>query len=192
MAKSFTVQFDTLGSGLDNFNLTSNSGPVTPSTATRSQLLAGLLVTVSDAATQLTITSTGQCTNSYNISLGSAPLDYAFITGGFSIVNNLTEPVTVTFPISEGPNIWISSHTVQPGNNVSFVSGSSNIYFPQNWRIVLDPSSGAVLTPSPSFTATNASISGLGTGQIVIQPNTYNGTPTQLAGTLAISMGSVQ
>lgn len=66
MARSITL---TLGSGLGanlgpNFNLTANVGVVIPLTATLSELLAGKIVDVDDLATQVTITSTGVCTNS--------------------------------------------------------------------------------------------------------------------------------
>ena len=65
MARNITL---TLGAGLGadlgpNFNLTANVGSVTPSTATKSELTAGKGVSVDDAATQVTITSTGTCTN---------------------------------------------------------------------------------------------------------------------------------
>jgi hypothetical protein len=65
MARNITL---TLGAGLGadlgpNFNLTANAGSVTPSTATRTELLAGKSVSVDDAATQVTVTSTGTCTN---------------------------------------------------------------------------------------------------------------------------------
>jgi hypothetical protein len=65
MARSITL---TLGAGMGadlgpNFNLTANVGSVTPSTATKSELTAGKSVSVDDAATQVTITSTGTCTN---------------------------------------------------------------------------------------------------------------------------------
>ena len=58
----------TLNSGLGadtgpNFNLTANVGSVTPSTATKTELTAGKSVSVDDAATQVTVTSTGTCTN---------------------------------------------------------------------------------------------------------------------------------
>lgn len=65
MARNITL---TLGPGLGsnlgpNFNLTANSGVVTPSTATRTELLAGKIVSVDDVASQATITSIGTCTN---------------------------------------------------------------------------------------------------------------------------------
>jgi hypothetical protein len=67
MARSITL---TLGVGLGadlgpNFNLTADVGSVTPSTATKIQLLSpGKVVSVDDLATQVTVTSTGTCTNS--------------------------------------------------------------------------------------------------------------------------------
>ena len=65
MARNITL---TLGAGLGadlgpNFNLTANVGSVIPSTATKSELTAGKSVSVDDAATQVTVTSTGTCTN---------------------------------------------------------------------------------------------------------------------------------
>ena len=65
MARNITL---TLGAGLGadlgpNFNLTANVGSVTPSTGTKSELTAGKSVSVDDLATQVTVTSTGTCTN---------------------------------------------------------------------------------------------------------------------------------
>jgi|TARA_R110000822_G_scaffold77400_3_gene185706 hypothetical protein len=60
------------GQGVDlgpNFNLTADVGSVVPSTATLVQLLASTIVTVSNSATQITITSTGDCTNSLNLTI---------------------------------------------------------------------------------------------------------------------------
>ncbi len=59
----------TLNSGLGadtgpNFNLTANVGSVTPSTATKAELLAGKFVDVDPSATQITVTSIGTCTTS--------------------------------------------------------------------------------------------------------------------------------
>ena len=59
----------TLNSGLGadtgpNFNLTADVGSVTPSTATKSELLAGKFVDVDVSATQITVTSVGTCTTS--------------------------------------------------------------------------------------------------------------------------------
>jgi hypothetical protein len=54
-----------LGANLGpTFNLSTDVGLVTPTTATKDQLLAGYVVSVDNAATQITITSTGTCTNS--------------------------------------------------------------------------------------------------------------------------------
>lgn len=58
----------TLGAGLGanlgpNFNLTADVGSVSPSTATKAELLAGKIVDVDNAASQVTVISTGACTN---------------------------------------------------------------------------------------------------------------------------------
>lgn len=58
------------GLGVDlgpNFNLTTTTGVVVPNTATKAQLLAGKVITVDNAATSVTITSLGACTNSLTL-----------------------------------------------------------------------------------------------------------------------------
>jgi len=62
----------TLNSGLGadlgpNFNLTADVGTVTPSTATKTELLAGVTVSVNGSATEVVVTSNGNCTNSITI-----------------------------------------------------------------------------------------------------------------------------
>ncbi len=64
MARIITL---TLGPGLGsdlgpNFNLTTDVGFVTPSGATKTELLVGKVVSVDDTATEVTITSSGTCT----------------------------------------------------------------------------------------------------------------------------------
>lgn len=76
MARNITL---ILGNGLGNdlgpnFNITSDAGAVTPSTATKSELIAGLIVSVEDATTSVTVTSTGPCSNSITQSLPCPPL----------------------------------------------------------------------------------------------------------------------
>jgi hypothetical protein len=50
-----------------NFSLTASTGSVTPSTATKADLLAGKVVSVDNAATTVTVTSVGSCTNALTI-----------------------------------------------------------------------------------------------------------------------------
>lgn len=66
----------TLNSGLGadlgpNFNLTADVGTVSPSTATKTELLAGVTVTVNGSATEVVVTSDGNCTNSLTIPITS-------------------------------------------------------------------------------------------------------------------------
>jgi hypothetical protein len=63
-----------MGSGLGpNFDITANVGTVSPSTATKAELLAGKTFTVNGLATQITITSTGTCTNFITLSISGLP-----------------------------------------------------------------------------------------------------------------------
>ena len=64
-----------IGSDLGPFNLTANAGSVVPSTATRTQLINGLDVTVSNSATTLTATSTGDCTNGVTMNISGIPVE---------------------------------------------------------------------------------------------------------------------
>jgi hypothetical protein len=55
------------GIGVDsgpNYTLTANVGSVLPSSVTKTQLLAGVTVAVSNSAASITVTSIGNCTNS--------------------------------------------------------------------------------------------------------------------------------
>jgi hypothetical protein len=88
-----------LGSNLGpNFNLTTNVGSVTPSTATRTQLLAGLIVSVDDIATQVTVTSTGPCSNS--------------ITQTIPCVSTTTSTTSTTTSTTTAPPIVIDENTL--------------------------------------------------------------------------------
>lgn len=57
-----------------NFVLTADFGSVSPSTATLSELLSGKNVTIDDLATQIIITSTGDCTNSLTLNVLGGPV----------------------------------------------------------------------------------------------------------------------
>jgi hypothetical protein len=90
MARSITL---TLGAGLGadlgpNFNLTADVGSVTPSTATKTELTAGKSVSVDDAATQVTVTSTGTCTNAITQTIPCA--------GGTTTTTTSTSTTTTT------------------------------------------------------------------------------------------------
>jgi hypothetical protein len=90
MARSITL---TLGAGLGadlgpNFDLTADVGVVTPSTATKTELTAGKSVSVDDAATQVTVTSTGTCTNAITQTIPC--------TGGTTTTTTTEAPTTTT------------------------------------------------------------------------------------------------
>jgi len=104
MARNITL---TLGAGLGadlgpNFNLTANVGSVTPSTATKSELTAGKSVSVDDAATGVTITSTGTCTNAITQTIPCA------LT---TTTTSTTEPPTTTTTTTAVPTVDIYINT---------------------------------------------------------------------------------
>ena len=98
MARSITL---TLGAGMGadlgpNFNLTANVGSVTPSTATKSELTAGKSVSVDDTATQVTITSTGTCTNAATQTIPCAGGTTTSTTSTTTTTTTTTTPPTST------------------------------------------------------------------------------------------------
>jgi len=101
MARNITL---TLGGGLGadlgpNFNLTANVGSVTPSTATKTELTAGKSVSVDDAATQVTVTSTGTCTNGITQTI---PCGGTTTTTTAATTTTTTEAGTTTTTTSAG------------------------------------------------------------------------------------------
>jgi hypothetical protein len=110
MARNITL---TLGAGLGadlgpNFNLTTNVGSVTPSTATKSELTAGKSVSVDDAATQVTVTSTGTCTNAITQTI---PCGGTTTTTTAATTTTTTE-ATTTSTTTTSPNVDISINTI--------------------------------------------------------------------------------
>lgn len=98
MARNITL---TLGAGLGadlgpNFNLTANVGSVTPSTATRTELLAGKSVSVDDLATQVTVTSTGTCTNSITQTIPCATTTTTTTAAPTTTTTTTAAPTTTT------------------------------------------------------------------------------------------------
>jgi hypothetical protein len=111
MARSITL---TLGVGLGadlgpNFNLTADVGSVTPSTATKIELLSpGKVVSVDDLATQVTVTSTGTCTNAITQTIPCATTSTSTTStttsagGGTTSTTTTTTAASTNFLISNG------------------------------------------------------------------------------------------
>jgi hypothetical protein len=111
MARNITL---TLGAGLGvdlgpNFNLTANVGSVTPSTATKTELTAGKSVSVVDEATQVTVTSTGTCTNS---------ITQTIPCGGTTTTT--TAATTTTTTTTAAPSNCITYTYTDDPNNIPF------------------------------------------------------------------------
>jgi hypothetical protein len=86
-----------LGNGLGpNFYLTSNIGVVTPFLVTKSQLLSGLLVTVTDGATKIKITSQSHCTNFIEINIAGATTTTTTIQPPITTTTTSIQPSTTT------------------------------------------------------------------------------------------------
>jgi hypothetical protein len=138
-----------LGSGLGsnlgpNFNLTSDAGAVTPSTATRTQLLAGLIVSVNDATTSVTVTSTGVCANSITQSLPCPPLTTTTTTTTTAAptTTSTTTTSTTTAPPSSTTTTTTTIATISCGTSSTFSGGES---YPTQQFITLGSDTGTVV-----------------------------------------------
>jgi hypothetical protein len=117
----------TLGAGLGanlgpNFNLTADVGSVSPSTATKAELLAGKVVDVDNSASQVTVTSTGACTNVISQAIPCASTTTTTTT--INPTNNL-----------RFSNISVSRDDVTSSNDgkyVAVVCGSNNKLYISN------------------------------------------------------------
>lgn len=130
MARNITL---TLGAGLGadlgpNFNLTANVGSVTPSTATKSELTTGKSVSVDDAATQVTVTSVGTCTNAITqtIPCGGTTTTTTSGGGGGTTTTTTAAPSTVDIYINtiSSLDIGITGMRIN-GVSVTYVGGSN-------------------------------------------------------------------
>jgi hypothetical protein len=113
MARSITL---TLGAGLGadlgpNFNLTADVGSVTPSTATKSELLAGKSVSVDDLATQVTVTSTGTCTNAI-----TQTIPCTIQTSTTTSTSTSTTSTSTTSTTTSATNCYCYTMTDDPNN----------------------------------------------------------------------------
>ena len=106
----------TLDSGMGyslgpNFNLTSNPGhTVTPNTATKAELIAGKMVSVSpEGATIIFVTSTGACTNQLLVNI--AGITTSTTTSTTSTSSNPYSSTTTSCDTTPTPthNTWTSS-----------------------------------------------------------------------------------
>ena len=115
----------TLNSGLGadvgpNFNLTADVGSVTPSTATRTELLAGKQVLVDDNATQVTITSTGACTTFVTINIsGQTTTTTTAAPAQFTIGYALGTPFESCLNRTIDPRIVYAANGASLGNGVA-------------------------------------------------------------------------
>ena len=169
MARNITL---TLGAGLGadlgpNFNLTANVGSVTPSTATKSELTAGKSVSVDDVATQVTVTSTGACTNAITQTI---PCGGTTTTTTAATTTTTTEPPTTT-TTTEAPTTynlqWIhTTPTTGTGYLYIYKNGLTEVYADASTSgTIVGLTTSDVITYSLSGTSpdfTNASVTILG------------------------------
>jgi hypothetical protein len=197
----------TLNSGLGadtgpNFNLTANVGSVSPSSATKSELLAGILVTIDDTATQVTVTSVGVCTTSINISVSgittsTTTLAVTSFTLGYDNSNFFTSCTNYT----SSPQTFYSTvgSTLIEGtilyDDIGLTSLSSNGYYSDGtnwWRITSGDgviySTGACATTTTTSTTTTVAPTTTST-TTTLAPTTTTSTSTTTLANAVFSLG---
>lgn len=105
-----------LGLDLGPFNITANVGTVSPSTASREDLISGIIATVDDSATQITVTSNGfsACPNTALIlNIGGLPEPPPLPYNTFY----LSSPRSVNDTDNSGCND-IFDYCIAPGYNI--------------------------------------------------------------------------
>lgn len=144
-----------IGTDLGPFNLTADIGTVTPSTATRAQLISGLDVVVDIEATELTVTSTGNCTNTLQMTITGIPPAIAAIVllaGGTGCSSgNPGDFASNTIWVSadwEGFVLNANNHLVV-NNGITFAAISTTYYDPSNINFRVSPNS--IPGPPTSF-----------------------------------------
>jgi hypothetical protein len=171
MARNITLTLGTpLGGNLGpNFNITANYGVVTPSTATRSELLVGKIVSVDDLATSVNVTSVGTCTNTISQNIPCSPLSpivQAFVTASgitgsaISYVQTLYTELTVA-------NLFNKMYAIYP-----FVGANANSH-----RYNLVNTGSYTITFNGPWVHNSDGITGNGTNTYAdtgLKPNTFN------------------
>ena len=115
-----------------NFTLSANTGTITPATATLTQLLAGIYVTVDNAAVSVTITSTGSCTN--------------------SLVLNITSITTTTTTTTAAPTTTTTTTTAAPTTTTTTTSAPTTT----TTTTTAAPTTTTTSTAAPTTTTTAA------------------------------------
>ena len=160
----------TLNSGLGadtgpNFNLTANVGSVTPSTATKSELLAGKFVDVDPSATQITVTSVGVCTTSIVLTItGQTTTTTTSAVSSFSLGYDLANFFTACTDFSTSPTTYYSTTgaTLQVGTTLYNESTLSTKVSPgfysdgTNWFRIVGTNGVITSTGSCSTTTTTS------------------------------------
>lgn len=116
-----------------NFTLSANTGTITPATATLTQLLAGIYVTVDNAAVSVTITSTGSCTN--------------------SLVLNITSITTTTTTTTAAPTTTTTTTTAAPTTTTTTTAAPTTT----TTTTTAAPTTTTTTTAAPTTTTTSTS-----------------------------------
>jgi hypothetical protein len=183
MARSITL---TLGAGLGadlgpNFDLTADVGVVTPSTATKTELTAGKSVSVDDAATQVTVTSTGTCTNAITQTIPCA--------GGTTTTTTTTSPPACLcyYILNEtGGNLYYEYYDCVNGYTNDFLIGGASIRVCSS-----NYPSGVGLTIEPCTDITNCNTSADCTGCTTTPVNTTTTSTSTSTSTTTAAPSSV-
>jgi hypothetical protein len=171
----------TLNSGLGadlgpNFNLTANVGSVTPSTATKTELTTGKSVSVDDAATQVTITSTGTCTNALTLNISGIPATTTTTTTTTAAPTTEAPTTTTTTTTTEAPTTTTTTTAGAGSFTVKNTSGSgliSDVYGPGGIYFYVTTAGSFPISTGQQVDAGGASLTG---SDVIVEISNFTST----------------
>ena len=83
MAKTVIIRLTCSGNRTGPFDISDNLGTVLGTGVTKQDLIDGYSVSVADAVTIVTIKSTGKCSTSINVTVGTATKEHSFFVETF-------------------------------------------------------------------------------------------------------------
>ena len=133
-----------------NFTLSANTGTITPATATLTQLLAGIYVTVDNAAVSVTITSTGSCTNSLVLNITSITTTTTTTTAAPTTTTTTTTAAPTTTTTS-APTTTTTTTTAAPTTTTTTTSAPTT-------TTTAAPTTTTTTTAAPTTTTTTTTL----------------------------------
>jgi hypothetical protein len=166
-----------------NFTLSANTGTITPATATLTQLLAGIYVTVDNAAVSVTITSTGSCTNSLVLNITS-------ITTTTTTTTAAPTTTTTTTTTTAAPTTTTTSTTAAPTTTTTVAPTTTTTVAPTTTTTAA-PTTTTTIAPFTACMSDFSDASACNCDALSYGTWTFNGSGTTLCTSTTITSSGI-